>query len=119
MQATAVALLLVIAQAPAPSGITLVQGSGGLCMYQPGVPKPAATPGPGAIPLLVTAQAEAANDAAARSAAQLNWSRKVQGSFGPAFASLAKARQATVSCRDAGAYLSTARSCQVQAQPCN
>jgi hypothetical protein len=116
MHATALAILLAIAQVAA---IAAGPGAERHCMYQPGVPKPVANPGPGAAPMLVSAQGEAGTDPEARSEAQLNWSRRVQASFGPAFATFGKARNAAFTCRESGSYLSPRRSCSVQAQPCN
>lgn len=121
MHATTLAILLAITQGMAANeaGPSPGSASGQHCMYQPGVPKPVANPGPGAAPILVTGQGEAGNDPGARSEAQLNWSRKVQASFGPAFATFGKARNAAFTCREAGSYLSPRRNCSVRAQPCN
>ncbi len=125
MQGQAIAILLSIAQVMASSGADPMTsamagpGPGTLCMYQPGVPKPLTNPGPGASPILVTGQAEAANDPGARAEAQLNWSRKVQATFGPSFAVFGRARHAAFSCRESGSYMNPRRSCSVQAQPCN
>lgn len=110
-------LALAIAATASAPAVLAQSGPPKLCIFQPGTPMTASTPG--VQRLYLSEQADGQNNSNATYNAKYKWSGRANQLYGQGYSNFNYAMFPVTTCRNTGNFFQPKTTCTVKAQPCN